>query len=291
MGNKKRKASSPLQASPSATRSERSHNDYEELRRQLASLTKRVEELESDNDSLQQRARHACLIFSGSALPEPTQGEHAVSLLQDLLSKHMEYQLDGAQVKAAFRLGDRAILAEFQSSAVGSDRDTLFRTKTRLRGSGLFISESLTPRRRQILRGLLQLKAEMKIISVFTQSGDIFIRETSSSPPVRIPDMSAVQRLAAAVSRRPGAAQPRGAEPLVRPVQASGSIPGGLLSCSGTRSVDQASAAPSSGPPPCPVSETAPTSAVVTPTVTPSGLPAILPTALGSPPRVRPTSA
>lgn len=108
------------------------------------------------------------------------------------------------EVKTAFRIGARTILADFGSSEFGSHRDSLFRSKTRLRGSGLFISESLTPRRRHILRSLLELKAAGKLYAVFTQSGDIFVRETGSSSPARVPDMPTVQRLAAAAaSRRP----------------------------------------------------------------------------------------
>ena len=197
---KKRKAASPLQAgSPSAnadiTLETKMEQKIGQLHQQLLILQQRVDQLEMENDGLQQSARLNCLLFSGPAVPERSCGEEAAELVRNLLLQHLDYRLDRTQIKTAFRMGARIIMVEFLSGDSGSDRDNLFRMKTSLRGSGMFISESLTQRRRHILRNILELKKSRKVFTVFTQSGDIFVRETASSPPVRVADMSAVQRL------------------------------------------------------------------------------------------------
>ena len=296
---KKRKASSPLQASPPSTSSHqaRTRQDIEELRQQLSILKERVDELELENDGMQQRARQCCLVFAGSAIPEPSRGEDIVKLLQELLLKNMGCNLILSEVKSAFRLGGKTILVKFVSSGRGSNRDLIFTSKTRLRGSGLFISESLTSRRRHILRSLLQLKKAQQISSVFTQSSDIFIRETSSSPPIRIPDMSAVRQLtlARAVSQRPeqGRAQSGSARSRARAGRATDtSLSVAPQSSTGraTRALDRTSTASTCNLPPPLRSGPTPAPPAVRAAADPSSLDAPLPVAQGSPP-VRPALA
>ena len=85
---------------------------------------------------------------------------------------------------------------EFTSSGPGSDRDIVYRSRAKLRGSGLFVSESLTPRRQAMFMDLLSLKKEGRIFSVFTRSGDILACKSRDSAPVRVADHEAVRRLA-----------------------------------------------------------------------------------------------
>ena len=121
---KKRKAASPLQASPQSTNAERRQQtrtgrDIEELRQQLESLRQRVDLLELENDCLQRQARHSSLIFSGPAVLQLSRGEDTAELLREMILKLKEYQLNRAQVKSAFRIGARAILADFGTSEFG----------------------------------------------------------------------------------------------------------------------------------------------------------------------------
>ena len=220
---KKRKATSPLHSSSLSTSAvsfrSQTKDDIEELRQRLSDLQRRLQDLELENDALQQRARQACLVFAGSAIPECSQEEKTGNLMQELLLKHMGFALDLSQVKAAFRLRNQNIFVEFTSVGLGSNRDSLYRQKTRLKGTGLFVSESLTPKRQMIMRDLLQLKKEKQIWAVYTQSGNIFVRKTSTSTPIRMPDMSAVKRLTEDVSG--GHSQPRAqtASPVVAAVE------------------------------------------------------------------------
>lgn len=221
---KKRKASSPLQPSTSmgGTVTGVSHRQHppdqqlELVRRQMADLQRRMDELETENDRLQQRFRLPCLIFSGSALPRSGRPAEIPDLIHGIVKDRMGYSLDRNQIKSAFRLRSGNVFVEFTSAGPGSDRDAIYRSKTKLRGSGIFISESLTPRRQMLFRSLLEMKRAKLIISVYTQSGDIFIRRSFDSSPLRVPDMVALQQLTEAESPRPGSAQGRAQAP--RPV-------------------------------------------------------------------------
>ena len=93
------------------------------------------------------------------------------------------------------RMKNGKILIEFTSAAPGSDRDILFRNHSKLRGSGLYIAESLTPRRQAMFADLLQLKRE-GLIFVFTRSGDILACRSRGSAPIHIADPEVVRRLA-----------------------------------------------------------------------------------------------
>ena len=206
---KKRKAASPLQPS-SLSPPDSAHAwivklraENERLRQELSRLTERIDGIETEQDAINQRNRLVSLIFSGPAIPEPVHREETAGIVQHLVDRFMNRNLDMSQVSNAFRLRAGCILVQFASAAKGSERDNLFRSKGRLRGTGLFISESLTPRRQELLRSLLQLKKENQIHSAYSQSGELFIRKSSDSRPINIADWAALHRLTSDVARQP----------------------------------------------------------------------------------------
>ena len=158
-------------------------------------MRQRIDQLEIENDDLKQRGRLSCLIFSGSAIPEPVPQEVTVDVIRGLLLRLMQFHLSVDQVDVAFRLRNQSVLVKFKSTANGSDRDRLFWSKIALRGTGLFVAESLTARRQGILRTLVQLKKEKLIYAAYTQSGDIFVRMCENSRPNKIADQAAVSHL------------------------------------------------------------------------------------------------
>ena len=170
--------------------------DIIQLRKETAELRHRLQQLELGEDHQQQQKRLTCLVFSGPTLQAQSRREDAASLIRSLVLHHLKHSLDSSQVKAMIRLKNGKILIEFTSAAPGSDRDILFRTKSKLRGSGLFIAESLTPRRQAMFADLLQLKREGLIFSVFTRSGNILVCRSRDSAPIRIADPEAVRQLA-----------------------------------------------------------------------------------------------
>ncbi|KAF0296948.1 hypothetical protein FJT64_005620 [Amphibalanus amphitrite] len=171
-------------------------SDITKLQKETADLRRRLQQIEVGEDRQQQDKRLTCLIFSGPALQRLTSREDAARLIKSLVQQYLQHSLDGSQVKAMVRLKNGKILTEFTTATPGSDRDFLFRAKSRLRGSGLYIAESLTPRRQAMFVELLQLKREGVVFSVFTRSGDVFACRERDSAPIRVSDLEAVRRLA-----------------------------------------------------------------------------------------------
>ena len=184
--------------------------DILQLQRETAELRRRLQQLELSEDREQQEKRLTSLVFSGPALQSKTSREDAARLIRSLVQQRMEHVLDSAQVKAMIRLRNGRVLIDFTTATPGSDRDVLFRNKTKLKGTGLFVAESLTPRRQAMFSDLLRLKKEGIIFSVFTRSGVILACRSRDSAPIRIADPEAVRQLAeAGAARDPAAAQGR----------------------------------------------------------------------------------
>ena len=76
-----------------------------------------------------------------------TRREDTFELIQAVVRQHMRHGINCTQIKDIRKLKNGKTMIEFTAGGPGSERDILFRSKSKLRGSGLFISESLTPRR------------------------------------------------------------------------------------------------------------------------------------------------
>lgn len=136
----------------------------------LEACNNRLEKVEEELDKYKQDALLDWLVFSGKPIPAYHQNENLARILTELLADLMEYRIDIDQVHSIFRIKS-TLHVRFWTSEPGSDRDKLFRGKTRLRGSGLFIGELLTPRRLQWLHELRQMKKEGLVTAAFTRSG------------------------------------------------------------------------------------------------------------------------
>ena len=171
--------------------------DIQALQRESAQLQSRLRRLELSEDRLQQDKRLECLIFSGPAVRSLTSREQAVQRVRSVVRDYISHSIDESQLKAVIKLRNDKVLFEFQTASPGSDRDVVFRSKTKLKGSGLYVSESLTPRRQKMFQELLRLKREKLIFSVFTRSGDVMVCRHRGSVPFRVADPEAVSQLIA----------------------------------------------------------------------------------------------
>ena len=172
--------------------------DIRTLQKETAELRSRLQTLELQEDRQSQERRRGCLVFSGPFLQSL---HHRADFVQPILSvvgEHMRHRVDPAQIRSAVRFKTGNVMFDFLSWAPGSDRDVLFRSKSRLKGSGLYISEFLTPRRHALFTSLLQLRREKKIFSVFTRAGNILVCRSRDSAPLRVASPEAVRQLSGA---------------------------------------------------------------------------------------------
>ena len=163
----------------------------------LYDSSKRMAAIEEQLDQLQQRDLQNWLIFSGPAVShraDAGSGETPARLLYSKVLQYMDYAMDMEQVDE-IRREDRQIRVRFNAVGVRSDRYFLVRNKTRLRGSGLYIRECLTPFRQGIFQELMQLKRRRQIHTVFTREGISFVVVDQKDRPRPIRTLAALERL------------------------------------------------------------------------------------------------
>ena len=178
----------------------------EKAEKELYNSSKRMCAMEEQLDQLQQRDLQDWLIFSGPVIPRRSYadtGEDPARLLYSMIRHFMDYDMDMDQVKE-IRREDRQIRVRFNAASVGSDRHWLVRNKTKLRGSGLYIRECLTPFREDIFQRLMQLKRQRQINTVFTRDGNVFIVVTQGDRPRPVRTLAALERVIQVLSEPHG---------------------------------------------------------------------------------------
>ena len=178
---------------------------------------RRLAELELELDQVQQRSLQDWLIFSGPAISSRMSRTHrnedASRMLPALLQQLMGFSMSMDQV-AELRREARQISVRFSTVGPGSDRYILIRNKTKLRGSGLYIREKLTPARQTIFNQLMQMKQNNMISTVFTRNGTVFAVADQRDRPRPVRGGAELERLCrelagAGADGRPGAAAGR----------------------------------------------------------------------------------
>ena len=181
----------------------------ERAEKELIDCAKRLTDAEQQLEEMQQRELHSWLIFSGPAVSRARGsggGEDAAHLLHDLVRRLMGYDMDMRQVAELHR-DERQIKFRFNAVAAGSARHFLVRNKTKLRGSGLFIRERLTPARQRMFNDLLQLKRANQITNVFTREGTVFVVVGQRDRPRPVRSEAAMERLLHFLSERAASRQ------------------------------------------------------------------------------------
>ena len=184
----------------------------EQSERDFLNCARRIGALEDELDSMHQSRLLDWLIFSGPAIPRrprDSRREDIPRLLVTLLERLLDFQLDMDQVSEVQR-EERQLRVRFTSARPGSDRDVLFRNKTRLRGTGLYIRESLTPRRLAMYKELAIKKKERKIATVFTRSGTVFAVVSQGDRPRPVRGEEALRRLCSSLEEADNAASAMG---------------------------------------------------------------------------------
>ena len=185
----------------------------EQAEQDFVHCARRICTLESELDDMQQSKLMDWLIFSGPAVPRrPRNGrENTPQLLSSMLEQLMEFHVDMDQIREVHR-EDRQIRVRFATSGPGSDRDILFRNKTRLRGTGLYIRENLTKQRLAIFNELSLLKRERKIATVLTRGGTVFVVVSQGERPRPVHGEEALRRLISSIERDGAASQSAGSQ-------------------------------------------------------------------------------
>ena len=163
----------------------------------LLHCAERLRTVEEQLDQVQQRELQDWLIFSGPAisrLSRSGRNEDAPQLLYSMIQQHMGFEMDVTQIREVYR-DERQIRVRFTAFGVRSDRFHLVRNKTKLRGSGLYIRERLTPYRQKLFNELMQFKMAQQVSTVFTKDGTVFVIVGWGDRPRPVRGEAAMERL------------------------------------------------------------------------------------------------
>ena len=145
------------------------HNSFGE---KMANLEEINLKLQEDIDSFEQYGRRNCLLLHG--IPESKDQPTREDTAMDLFNSKLKLKITKADLDRSHRLAlrkqkarPRPIIVKFTSY---NKRSEVFRVKKHLKGSGISISESLTPQRQALLNTVKQHPA---VTSSWTMDGRI----------------------------------------------------------------------------------------------------------------------
>lgn len=163
----------------------------------LEALQHQVEFLAQQVDALEMRSRRKILLFHGVA---EASGEDTSARVVELLKEHLQCDLAIEDIARSHRMGrprgnqSRCILVKFREL---SDRNNIWFGKTKLKGSGVVMSEFLTAPRHELF---MAARERFGVRSCFTRDGNIYVlgKDGKRSCVSRRADFDLVQAVASA---------------------------------------------------------------------------------------------
>lgn len=152
-------------------------------------------------DDMAAETRRPTLIFSGEAIPAPvhqkdSQGrdlpEDVKPIVLDVVKRKLpDIDLKTEDIVHCFRVGrTRKVIVKFASYGINSTRDKIYEgrftlMKDRREGDKLYVNESLSPGRQDILKALRDAKRARAVHSVFTRDGSVFFRPSENGAVIK----------------------------------------------------------------------------------------------------------
>ena len=115
-----------------SARQQSADQDILMLQKEVAELRCRLRRMELEEDRRQQDGRMQHLIFSGPVIQSLRPQEDPFERIRSVLSEYVGRDVHRDQIKSIIKLKSGKVGVEFPSASRGSERDVLFRSKTRL---------------------------------------------------------------------------------------------------------------------------------------------------------------
>ena len=175
------------------------------LQEQLERQGQALEQLQEQTEGIDQNRRLSMLILTCDDFISRTTDEDVEEKIVQVLNKRFSWlNMTTADIQAAHRLqANNKVVVRFVKrrvrDAVYDGRFELFNAKRSSNSmSDLYITESLTPKNREIYSQLLEARKPAngsKIASVFSRRGAVFCRLVKGGPNVRVADMQQLRRV------------------------------------------------------------------------------------------------
>lgn len=155
------------------------------ISKELQSIRVDLTRLEERQDGLEQYSRRSCLLLMGVAEDNSTNEEDTERAVLDVIKNKLKLDLTGKDIERTHRLGPRLpgktrpIIVKFVSY---KSRALVFSSKSRLKQSPLYITESLTKSRLDLLNAA---RDRFGVKRCWTSDGKILINIESGNGPSR----------------------------------------------------------------------------------------------------------
>ena len=170
-----------------------------DMKQKLKEFERKLQVKDDKIDDLEQYGRKCMVEISGFPRME---GENVEKLVIELADK-MKLKISESDIEACHRIStkpDAAIITEFSSRKL---RDKFLSARKLIKGlsiqdlglqiingnkgkGSIFINESLTYRRKMLLRSAKDVKKDLNYKFIWTNKGTIFLRKSETSPAKRI---------------------------------------------------------------------------------------------------------
>ena len=155
---------------------------------QIAELNKNVKAALKQAEAAENYSRQDCLIFRGKLDVRP--GRSLRDEMMRLIEHHTGVRFQPWCMNTVHWLGDRrSVIIRFNNKAI---RDLIYRNRVPKDPAkrGLFIHESLTSTKVELVGRCARLRSEGKIATYYTQGGSVFVKKTRDQPSIMVsPDM------------------------------------------------------------------------------------------------------
>ena len=148
-------------------------------------LKEKINDLESNIDSVDQYERRDTIILNGPSLPQENNNEHTTSVVINTIKDNLKINLKESDISVSHRLGvpkqqkNRPIIVKLMNRTLKQD---LIGACINLKPK-LYINESLTPKRRSLFNTILNIRREhkAKFQQCYTKDGTIMIKLQNST--------------------------------------------------------------------------------------------------------------
>jgi len=148
----------------------------EPLQEKIATMERKIAKLEHDQDDLEQYGRRWNLLLHG--IPETDQ-ENCENKVRELCEQKLKVNVSAGAIQRAHRLGSkktersRPIIVRFTDYKM---KQHIYKQKRHLKGTGLLITENLTPPRQALYKQVRECKS---VSASWTNDGNIFVLHNS----------------------------------------------------------------------------------------------------------------
>ena len=152
-----------------------------QLETKVTTLESRIDELENQLDEVDQYERRDTVIISGPSLPLETNSENATDIVVNTIKDTLKLQISPSEINVAHRLSSKSkpmqkkpMIVKLQSRQT---KDNIMSACIRLKPT-LYVNESLTPKRLDILKVIWNIRKEHKeqFKQCYTRDGKIYVK-------------------------------------------------------------------------------------------------------------------